>query len=135
MVTASKIFEDSLYRDEVLLNNLNRVNQSAKYQDYSHEYTRHRKETFHLIAEIKDLVADYNITLGESSSKRILIVDSKEINDLNRSALVKYYGSSQINGFDWIATTLDKSCSAELIKWSVDASSSHKKAPFWMVSI
>ena len=135
MVTASKIFEDSLYRDEVLLNNLNRINQSAKYQDYSHEYTRHRKETFHLIAEIKDLVADYNITSGESSSKRILIVDSEEINDLNRSALVKYYGSNQINGFDWIASTLDKSCSAELIKWSVEASVSHKKAPFWMVSI
>ncbi len=134
MVTVSKIFEDGLFRDEVLANNLNRPNQSLKYQDYSHEYTRHRKETFHLIAEIQDLVADYNKTSDESSNKRILMVDSKEINDLNRTAQVKYYGSGQINGFDWVASSLNKQGSVELIKWSVEASTFHKKSPFWMVN-
>jgi hypothetical protein len=126
-LTISRLYEDFFLTNETILHNSDRL-----YQ------TRHRRETFHLITDIKNFIFK-KLSKINSNKEILLMLDSNELENVDSSILLNYYGNNILNGLDLIPYDLTRSflykkngLSKDII-FNADIVNSIMKTPSWQV--
>ena len=97
---------------------------------------RHQKETFHFIADIKDIFND-EIAANGTSTPKVLMMDQFDVIDLDLNQTQKYYGKSTVSGVDLIlrhqVVNLNRSNLQNYINEEISLTKRTRSSPIWQV--
>ena len=97
-----------------------------------------QRETFHLLAEIKNLIHNQTSQnkMRNTKSEPIVVVDSgSELDPNDQQIVTRYYGNDQLSGFDLILQHLfDEKSGQSQVELGLVNAFNNKKSPFWMVT-